>query len=201
MENFHLMQTSLAPIWSTSLANDLRRLFNGVGTRMPTGTNTMDFIPKRYVPCNKMPTYGRLICDICQHKAESHCTRITIGGNLIDYPGDKSTSTANLTAIECLLNSTISNPNAKFCTTDIIVFYLSTALKDYEYMKLRLEIIPDKIISQYNLPNIADDGWLYCEIKKGMCGLPHAGNITIDRLIQHLVPYRYVLVKYKTRLW
>ena len=93
------MQTSSAPIWIISFANDLGRLINVVGKRIPRGTKTMGFIPKRHIPRNKMPTYGRLVCDIRQYKAETHHTQLTIGEDLIDNPGDKSTVTAGLTAI------------------------------------------------------------------------------------------------------
>ena len=67
-----------------SFANELGRLANGVGTRIPTGSNTLGFIPKSKVPTRKMPTYGRLVCDIKPNKAETHRTRLTIGGNLIE---------------------------------------------------------------------------------------------------------------------
>ena len=196
LEYCHLMQTCQAPVWSTSFANELGRLVNGVGTRMPTGTNTMGFIPKHQVPHNKNPTHARLVCDIHPHKKETHRTRLTIGGNLIDFPGDKSTSTADITAIKCLLNSTISDPKARFCSMDVKNFYLGTPLETYEYMKIKLAVLPDKIISQYNLHDIADDGWVYCEIKKGMYGLPNAGKIANKRLVRHLAPQGYTPVKH-----
>ena len=44
-------------------------------------------------------------------------------------------------------------------------------------MKLCLDIILEDILSQYNLRDVALDGWVYCEIKKGMYGLPHAGKL------------------------
>ena len=201
LEYRHLMKTSAAPTWSTSFANELGRLVNGVGTRMTQGTNTMGFIPRHKVPKNKIPTYGRLVCDIRIHKAETHRTRLTVGGNLINYTGDKSTATADLTTIKCLINSTISDSNAKFCTTDVKNFYLGTPLPEYEYMKLKLSIIPLEIIDQYNLRAIEDDGWVYCEIKKGMYGLPHAGKIANDRLQQHLAPYGYHPVRHTPGLW
>ena len=68
LEYRHLMQTSSAPTWSTSFANNLGRLVNGVGTRIPTGTNTMGFIPKSQVSKHKIPTYSCLVCDIRLHK-------------------------------------------------------------------------------------------------------------------------------------
>ena len=58
-------------------------------------------------------------------------------------------------------------------------------------MKLKLEIIPDEIIDQYNLQDIVHDGWVYCEIKKGMYGPPHAGKISNKQLVKHLKPFGY----------
>ena len=68
-------------------------------------------------------------------------------------------------------------------------------------MKLRMDTIPDEIITQYNLRDIAVDEWVYCEIKKGIYGLPHAGKIANDRLTQHLLPHGYSPVKYPPGIW
>ena len=142
-----------------------------------------------------------MVCDIKPNKKETHRSRLTVGGNLITYAGDKSTATADITTIKALLNSVISTRNAKFCTADIKNFYLGTPLAEYEYMKLRLAIIPDEIIEQYNLLHIAVDGWVYCEIKKGMYGLPHAGKIANERLTKHLAPFGYTPSQTTPGLW
>ena len=55
---------------------------------------------------------------------------------------------------------------------DIKDFYLNTEMKRYEYMKLKLDIIPEEIVLQYKLREVASDGWVYLEIRKGMYGLP-----------------------------
>ena len=68
-------------------------------------------------------------------------------------------------------------------------------------MKLHLDIIPEEILSQYNLWDIAVDGWVYCEINKGMYGLPHAGKIANDRLVKHLQPHWYAPVTHTPGLW
>jgi hypothetical protein len=44
--------------WQTSFANELGQLAQGVGTRMPHGTNTIHFIQKSQIPSGKKPTYG-----------------------------------------------------------------------------------------------------------------------------------------------
>ena len=75
LEYKQLSKGPTAAQWSTSFANELGRLANGVGTRMPSGSNTIAFIPKHKMPKHKRPTYGRLVCDIRQHKAETHSWR------------------------------------------------------------------------------------------------------------------------------
>ena len=84
LEYRHLITGDTTEIWRTSFANELGRLANGVVTRMPTGSNTLGFIPKSKVPTGKIPTYGSLVCDIKPNNSETHCTRLTIGGNLIE---------------------------------------------------------------------------------------------------------------------
>ena len=118
---------------------------------MPTGSNTLGFILKSKVPTGKMPTYGRLVFDIKTNKTETHRTRLTTGVNLIEYPGEKSTATADLITIKCQLNAIIYERHTKFCTLDIKNFYLGTPLQSYKYMKLCLDVIPEEILSQYNL--------------------------------------------------
>eukprot|EP00957_Ditylum_brightwellii_P201153 15324289-Ditylum_brightwellii.AAC.1 len=71
----------------TSFSNELGRLANGVGTRIPTGTNTIEFIPYSQVPSNKTVTYGRIVCDIRTQKEETHRTRLTCRGDRIKYAG------------------------------------------------------------------------------------------------------------------
>ena len=47
LEYRHLIKTIGKEVWQTALANEFGRLVNGVGKRMPTGTNTMIFAPNR----------------------------------------------------------------------------------------------------------------------------------------------------------
>ena len=53
LEYSHLMCGPEKDIWKTSLANDLGRLAQGVGTRMPTVTNTVFFIARSAVPVGR----------------------------------------------------------------------------------------------------------------------------------------------------
>jgi hypothetical protein len=125
------------------------------GIRNVPGTYACFFIPKSLVSAHKRPTHGRIYCSYQPQKEEKYCVRLTIGGNQIDYPGNKSTPTADLTMAH----------GVKFLGINLANFYLNTPMQNTKYMRLRLNIIPDEIIVHYSLPNIVTpDGWVYIEI-------------------------------------
>jgi hypothetical protein len=150
-------------VWAHGFSNEIGRLFQGI--RNVTSINTCFFIPKSFVRADKHPTYGRICCNYRSQKKEKHRVRLTVCGNCIVYPGNKSTPTANLTAAKLLINSTISTPGAKFLGINLPNFYLNTPMPNPKYMRLHLDIIPNEIIAHYNLCNIVTpDGWVYTEI-------------------------------------
>ncbi len=69
------------------------------------------------------------MCDVRKGKKDKHCTRLKMGGNLTNYPGDCETPTANLLTVKILLNSIILMPNAQFMTINIKDFYLNTPME------------------------------------------------------------------------
>jgi hypothetical protein len=103
--------------WMRSTANEINRLYN---------TNTIRFTRRSDIPKGRKVTYGSFVVDIKDHKEEKERTRLTVGGDQIKYPGDKSTRTAGLTTEKILINSVISTPGAKFLVIDIKNFYLNT---------------------------------------------------------------------------
>ena len=144
LEYRHLIKSEThKTIWQRSFANKLGRLFQGI--RGIKGTNTCFFIAKANVPKHKFATYGRIVCTYRPQKDEPHPTRLTVGGDKISYAGDKSTPTADLVTAKLLINSTISTPQARFYGIDLANFYLMTPMAEFEYMRLRLDLIPDKI--------------------------------------------------------
>jgi hypothetical protein len=80
--------------------------------------------------------------DIRPNKSETHHIRLTVGGNLIQYPGDVSTRSADLTTSKCLCNSTISTEGAKYMCLDVKNFYLGTPMESFEYMHIPIKLIP-----------------------------------------------------------
>jgi hypothetical protein len=103
--------------WMRSTANEINRLYN---------TNTIRFIQQSNIPKGRKVTYGSFVVDIKDHKEGGKRTRLTVGGDQIEYPGDKSTRTAGLTTAKILINSVISTLGVKFLVIDIKHFYLNT---------------------------------------------------------------------------
>ena len=103
--------------------------------------------------------------DIKPDKIETHRTRLTLGGNLLDYYEVLSTPTATVTTTKYLLNSIISTLNTRCLTENIKHFYLNNHLPDPEYTKLHISITPKEIIEAYDLSTIQDNiGWVYMRI-------------------------------------
>jgi hypothetical protein len=201
LEYRHLVAGPNGATWETSLANDLGRLAQGIGTRMPSGTNTIFFIAKSAIPTDRKVTYARLVSSLRPHKTEVERVRVTVGGDRLDFPGATTTHCASLTTTKCLLNSVLSTPNAKFMTLDVKDFYYGTPMKRFEYMRILLAIIPAEVVQHYNLDAIASNGYVYMEIRKGMPGLKQAGRLASDRLTQHLATAGYAPVRHTPALW
>ena len=119
--------------WSTSSANEFGRLAQGIGGRVKA-TNTIFFIDKTNVPRDRFKdcTYRKFVCMVRPQKAEPNQTRLTVGGNRINYPGKVGTPTADMLLMKIMLNSVVSTLNAKFMSIDISNFYLNTPLPRYQ---------------------------------------------------------------------
>jgi hypothetical protein len=114
LEYRHLMKhPKYKDTWTASFSKEIRRL--------ATTTETIFFMSKHNIPKERQGdvTYGRIVCVYREGKKDKYRTRITMGGNLINYPGDCGTPTANLFTVKVLFNSIISTPNARFMSIDI----------------------------------------------------------------------------------
>jgi hypothetical protein len=149
------------------------------------GTNTIFFVHKHEIPQDRLKdvTYIKFVSSIQTQKKEPHQIRATLGGNLINYPDDAGTPTADLLLIKIFINSTISTDRAKFAMSDFSNFYLMTPLKRPEYGRVKLTDIPGKIIEEYKLREKATaDGWVYFKVVRGMYGLPQLGSNSHNEL-------------------
>jgi hypothetical protein len=72
----------------------------------------------------------------------------------------------------------------------------------YKCMQLKISDMPDNVIEHYKLRDIvSSEGHIYCEIQKGMYGLPQAGIITQELLADRLQQHRYTKSKTMPVLW
>jgi hypothetical protein len=85
-----------------------------------------------------------------------------------------------------LFNSTISTPGARFLVIDIKNFYLNTPLERSEYMVIMMASLPQEVIDEYGVNDLAVDGKVYIKIQKGMYGLPQADILANELLQQRL---------------
>jgi hypothetical protein len=116
--------------WSNLFGMEIRGL--------ATATETIFFINKMDIPHNRRGdvTYGRIVCIYREGKKDKYRTRITMGGNLINYPNNCGTPTVDLLTVKLLINSIISTPNTKFMSVDIKDFYLCTPMARYKYFRI-----------------------------------------------------------------
>jgi hypothetical protein len=129
-------------------------------------------------------------------------TRLVAGGNRVHNPEDAGMPTTDLLTIKLLINSIISTAEAKFMTMDIKDFYLNTPMARYKYMGLKLANMPANIIEHYQLNKIATPNrHFYCEIQIGMYGLPQAGLIAQELLVDRLKNHGYTQSKTMPGLW
>ena len=110
--------------------------------------------------------------DFRPKKEDPNRVRITAGGNLIAYPDELTTRTADLAVSKILWNSVLGTDDAKYATRDIANFYLGTPLDRYEYMKMPLSISPQHMKEQYDLDNMTYQGYAWLEIRKAIYDLP-----------------------------
>jgi hypothetical protein len=114
-----------------------------------------------------------------------------VDGDRIEYSGDVTTSTSDITTFKILINSTLSTKDAVTMMMDIKNSCIGTPLTRFKYMKMVLSRCPEDIFQKYNLNALAVDGWVYLEIRKGMYGLKQAGLLANQLLQTRLAPFGY----------
>ncbi len=131
-------------------ANKLGCLCQGIGTgpnkgKRFNGINTLFPIPYDKIPSNRCReiTYAKVVCKVQPEKGDdADRTRITICRNNIAYPGDVGTPTGSIELVKLLVNSVLSQRNARLATMDLKNFHLNTPLDWPEYVRIKLADIP-----------------------------------------------------------
>jgi hypothetical protein len=189
----------LRPLWTRGFGNECGRLFQGI--RDIAGTDACFFIKLTSIPKYRKITYNKIVCDYKPNKKEKEHVRLTVGGDRLDYSGDVTTSTADITTFKILINSTLSTEDAAMMMMDIKNYYLDSPLPRFVYMKMWLSRFAKEIIKKYNLKALAVDGWVYIEIRKGMYGLKQAGLLANQLLQTRLAPFGYYPAQHTPGLW
>ena len=132
------------------------------------GINTIKFMTHeeiKNIPSDCTVTYARIFVDYRAHKDDPNMVRITVGGNLIKYPGELTTRTPDLTTTKVMWNIVISTRNARYMCADVKNFNLCTPLERYEYMRMPINLIPQEFINLYDLGSKVKNGYVYIEIQ------------------------------------
>ena len=156
----------------------------------------MFFIHRYQVPKGKKVSYARTVCMIRPKKDEKNRTRITVGGDQLEYDGKVATETSSLETAKLHINSTISTPGAKYMCMDAGNFYLNTPLEDFQYMRFPVWMIPDEIMKEYDLYDKVSNGFVYVELRRGIYGLKESGILANLLLKKRLSKFGYRPVKF-----
>jgi len=71
---------------------------------------------------------GRIVVDYRAQKDDPNRVQITAGRNLVDYPGEFTTHTVDLTTSKILWNNVLNTERARYMCLDIKNFYLYAQL-------------------------------------------------------------------------
>ena len=141
----------LKDLWIKAMSKELHHLTQGC-PGVTKGTNSIFYLSHAdicKISQDRTVTYARIVIDHQPQKEDPNHVRITVGGNLIDYPFELTTRTADMVSSKILWNNVISTKDTHFAGADIKNMYLETALDRYEYMKMPIALFPTDIIEHY----------------------------------------------------
>ena len=144
MEHFHFIS-------NPKYGKETKSLTQGLPVQVE-GTNTIFFIYKNQVPANRWRdiTHGHIMVSYRPKKDNPKRTRLMVGGNIMNYPGDCGTTTADLLTLKLYLNSAIFTIKKRYRTINIKDSYLNTPIAHYKDANPRLADLPDNAIKYYN---------------------------------------------------
>ncbi len=133
-------------VWQMAFGKDFGGMAQGDNKMGQKGTNAMFVITHNEIAhvlrAGKVFTYANPIVDHRPQKEDPNHIRITAGGNLINYKEELSVSTADINTAKLHWNSVISMDEALYMCLNIGNFYLTAALKYFEYMQIPLALFP-----------------------------------------------------------
>jgi hypothetical protein len=118
--------------WSRAFGKEFGNLAQGDTITNTPGTDSIFVLNHEQIQCipkDRTITYTRIVVDYRPQKTDPNRVGLTAGGNLIEYPGELATRTADLTTTKMLWNSVISTDDARYLCLDIKNFYLGTPME------------------------------------------------------------------------
>ena len=113
-EMTEILSTAFGKEWGVLAQGD-----NKTGSGRTDSLHVLDHEQIKLIPKDHTITYGRIVVDYRAQKADPNRVRITAGGNLIKYPRELTTRTADLTTAKILWNSVLSTERGKFMCLNI----------------------------------------------------------------------------------
>jgi hypothetical protein len=107
---------ALKDLWVPAMSKELHPLAQGK-EGVTVDTNTIFYLTHdeiRCIPKDRTVTYARIVINHRPQKDDPNQVWITVDRNLIDYPYDLTTCTADMVSAKIMWNSVISTPGAKF---------------------------------------------------------------------------------------
>ena len=105
-------------------------------------------IYKNQVPEGTKATYSNVVCDYRPLKYDPYRVQLTIGGDILIYPGDPRDPAASLIDSKIIFNGTISTPGARLFCADIKDYFLNNPMVCHEYINILLRWFPREIIDK-----------------------------------------------------
>ncbi len=129
---------AMAEVWQTAFGKDFGGMAQGDNKTGQKGTNAMFVMTHNEIAhvlrAGKVFTHANLVVDHRPQKEDPNRIQITAGGNLINYKEELSVRTADINTAKLHWNSVISTDEARYMCLDIGNFYLTSALKYFEYV-------------------------------------------------------------------
>ncbi len=155
---------AMAEVWQKVFIKNFGGMAQGNNKTGQKGTNAMFVMTHDEIAhvlrAGKVFTYANPVVNHRPQKEDPSRIRITAGGNLINYEEELSVRTADINTAKLHWNSVISTVKARYMCLDIGNFYLTAALKYFEYMQIPLALFPIWIVEQYDLKRHVLNGFV-----------------------------------------
>jgi hypothetical protein len=114
LEMRHLLVNPMhKELWGKSYTTEFGRLAQGI-SGVSKGTDTIVFIARNEIPFARLKdvTYGPVCVNYHPKKDDPNRTRLTIGGNKVNFPGDCGMPTVDMVTVKLHFNSVVSTKGA-----------------------------------------------------------------------------------------